>query len=466
MQNESAVRKFKASLAGSLVQPGDEDYNEVRKVYNGMIDKRPRMIARCASVADVITSVNFARENNLCVAIRGGGHNAGGLGIWEDALVIDLSLMKNIQTNVEEKTVLVQAGCLIKELDEATHEIGMAVPAGIIGTTGIAGLTLGGGSGYLTRQYGLTIDNLLEAHVVLADGRYVRASSTENKDLFWAIRGGGGNFGVVISFLFKLHPVHTVYAGPMFWDLGDTVEMLKWYRDFMVRAPEELYGFFATLTVPPADPFPEALQLKKVCGIIWCHTGPVEEAEKAFQPIRDFKKPLLDWVKSIPFPALQTMFDRFYPTGMQWYWKGDFVNELSDKAIDLHFKYAKELPTWRSTMHLFPINCAAAKVGKKDTAWNFRDANWSEVIVGVDPDPENKELIIKWARDYWNDLHPYSAGGAYVNFMMEEGDERIRAAYGENYERLVAIKNKYDPNNFFRVNQNIRPMLATSPGEI
>lgn len=467
MQNEIAIQEFKTALRGSLVQPNDKEYDEVRKVYNGMIDKRPRMIARCADVADVIACVNFGRDNNLVVAIRGGGHNAGGLGIWDDALVIDLSLMKGIHIDIEEKTILVQGGCLLKEVDHATHAVGMAVPAGIIGTTGIAGFTLGGGSGYLTRQYGLTIDNLLEVHIVLADGRYVKASANKNKDLFWALRGGGGNFGVAVAFVFKLHPVHTVYAGPMFWDIDDTIEMMKWYREYIIDAPEEMYGFFTALVVPPVDPFPSALQMKKMCGVVWCYTGPLEEAEKAFQPIRSFKKPLLDWVRPRPFPALQGMFDALYPSGMQWYWKGDFVNELSDKAIELHYKYAKELPTWRSTMHLFPIDKAAAKVGKKDTAWNYREANWSEVIVGVDPDPANKDLITKWAKDYWVDLHPYSAGGAYVNFMMEEGDERIRAAYGDNYEKLVEIKNKYDPHNFFRVNQNIRPsvknMLKAEP---
>lgn len=459
MQNETAIQELRNALRGSLVQPQDKEYDEARKVYNAMIDKRPLMIARCADLADVIACVNFGRENNLCVAIRGGGHNACGLGIWDDALVIDLSLMKGIHIDLEEKTVLVQGGCLIKELDHATHAVGMAVPAGIIGTTGIAGLTLGGGQGYLTRQYGLTIDNLLEAHVVLADGRYVKVSAKENPDLFWALRGGGGNFGVVISFLFKLHPVYTVYAGPMFWDVEDTVEMLKWYREYIVDAPEEMYGLYTALTVPPVAPFPEELQMRKMCSVIWCYTGPPEKAEKAFQPIRSFKKPLLDWVGPKPFTSLQTMFDPFYPTGLQWYWKGDFVNELSDKAIELHYKYAKELPTWRSTMHLFPIDRAAAKVGKNDTAWNYREAKWSEVIVGVDPDPANKDLITKWAKDYWKDLHPYSAGGAYINFMMEEGDDRIRAAYGDNYEQLVKIKNKYDPHNFFRVNQNIRPSI-------
>jgi UDP-N-acetylenolpyruvoylglucosamine reductase len=460
MQNETAILELSNALRGSLVQPQDKDYDEVRKVYNGMIDKRPRMIARCADVADVIACVNFGRENDLCVAIRGGGHNAGGLGIYDDALVIDLSPMKGIHIDVEEKTVLVQGGCLLKEIDHATHAVGMAVPTGINGTTGIAGLTLGGGLGHLTRQFGLTIDNLLEAHVVLADGSYVKASAKENKDLFWALRGGGGNFGVVVSFLFKLNPVHTVYGGPMLWDVEDTVEVMKWYREYIVNdAPDEMNGFFAALVVPPAAPFPEELQLKKVCGVIWCYTGPLEKAEKIFEPIRSFKKPVLDWVGPMPLPALQTMFDPLFPPGLQWYWKADFVKELSDEAIERHYQHARQIPTWMSTMHMYPINGKAAKTGKKDTAWAYRDANWAEVIVGIDADPGNRDRITKWAREYWEDLHPYAAGGAYVNFMMEEGEDRVKATYGDNYERLVEIKNKYDPHNFFRVNQNIKPSV-------
>jgi hypothetical protein len=457
MTNET-MTSFQNSLNGRLIRPGDSEYDTARKVYNGMIDKRPALIAQCTDVADVITCVNFGRENGMCVAIRGGGHNAGGLGVCDDALVIDLSPMKGIHIDIVEKTVLVQGGCLLKEIDHATHAVGMAVPMGINGTTGISGLTLGGGLGHLTRQFGLTIDNLLEAHVVLANGSYVKASKKENKDLFWALRGGGGNFGVVVSFLFALNPVHTVYAGPMLWDVEDTVEMLKWYRDYIVNdAPDEMNGFFATLVVPPAAPFPEELQLKKMCGVVWCYTGPQEKVEKLFTPIRSFKKPVLDWVGPMPLPALQTMFDPLYPPGLQWYWKADFVKELSDEAVGLHYQFARQIPTWQSTMHLYPINGKAAKVGKRDSAWAFRDANWAEVIVGIDPDPANRDLITNWARTYWEALHPYSAGGAYVNFLMEEGDERVRATYSDNYEKLAEIKMTYDPDNFFRVNQNVKP---------
>jgi FAD/FMN-containing dehydrogenase len=457
MFSESLIQKLRESLKGDLVTPQDSGYNEARKVYNAMINKQPGCFAKCADVADVITCVNVARENNLLLAIRGGGHNAGGLGVADNALVIDLSNMKGIHIDPVAKTVLAEGGCLLKELDHATHAIGMAVPAGIIGTTGVGGLTLGGGLGHLSRKYGLSIDNLLEACMVLADGRYVKASATENPDLFWAIRGGGGNFGVVVSFLFKLQPAGTVYGGPMLYNISEAKDVLKWYRDFIVKAPEDINGFFAFLTVPPVAPFPEHLQLKKMCGVVWCCTSPLEKAEEAFKPIRSFKTPALDWCGPIPLPALQTMFDGLYPPGLQWYWKADFVNEISDKAIDLHIEHGNALPTPHSTMHLYPINGAASKVGSKDTAWNYRHSNWAEVIVGVDPDAANKEKITNWAKAYWNALHPYSAGGAYINFMMEEGEERIKTSYSSNYEQLVAVKNKYDPTNLFRVNQNIQP---------
>ena len=451
---------FKTSLHGNLVLPKDANFDEVRKVYNGMIDKRPAMIVQCADVQDVISSVNFARENNMLLAIRGGGHNAGGLGIADDALVIDLSLMKGIKIDTTSKTVRVQGGCLLKEMDAATHEVGMTVPAGIFGSTGVAGLTLGGGLGYMTRQYGLSIDNLLETEVVLANGDLVKASANENSDLFWALRGGGGNFGVVISFVFKLQPAHTVYGGPMFWDISDTKEMLTWYHNFISKAPDNIYGFFATLTVPPEAPFPEHLHLKKMCGIVWCYTGDLDKAEEVFKPIRAVKTPALDFVGPIPVPALQTLFDGLYPPGYLWYWKADFVKELDEKAIDIHVKYGQTLPTPFSTMHMYPVNGFAGRVGKNDTAWNYRDANYAVVIVGIDTDPINKDKIINWARDYWDAHHPYSAGGAYINFMMDEGEDRIKATYGDNYERLATIKAKYDPNNLFRVNQNIKPRMA------
>jgi FAD/FMN-containing dehydrogenase len=457
MLKEEAIAAFRASLRGELIEPRDPSYDEARRVYNAMIDRRPRLIARCADVADVMSAVKFGREQKMLVAIRGGGHNAGGLGVCDDGLVIDLSRMNYVRVDPRKKTVQVGGGALWRDVDHATHAFGLAVPSGIISTTGVAGLALGGGIGYLTRRYGLTIDNLLAVEMVLADGRFVIASAKENSDLFWAVRGGGGNFGVATSFLFKAQPVHTVYGGPMLWPMEDAAEMMRWYRAFITEASDDIYGFFAFHTVPPWPPFPERLYNNKMCGVVWCYTGPVKKAEKIFKPIRKFKTPALDLVGPIPQPALQSMFDRLYPPGMQWYWKADFVRTLPDEAIAQHLKYAQKLPTMQSTMHLYPINGAASRVKRSATAWWYRDATWTEVIVGVDPDPAKKEEISAWAKEYWNALHPYSSGGAYVNFMMEEGEERIRATYGKNYKRLQKIKKRYDPANLFRVNQNIQP---------
>lgn len=454
---KAGIETLKASLRGELLQPADEGYDAARKVYNGMIDKRPALIVRCADVADVIAAVHFGRENKLLVSIRGGGHNAGGLGICDDGLVIDLSLIRYTHVDPEARTVRVGGGSTWGDVDHATHAFGLAVPSGIISTTGVGGLTLGGGLGYLTRKCALAIDNLIAADVVLADGSFVTADEQHHADLFWALRGGGGNFGVVTSFVFKAHPIHTVYAGPMLWDLDKAPEVMQWYREFITQAPDDLNGFFAFLIVPPGPPFPEHLHNKNMCGVVWCYAGPLEKSEATFKPIREKFPPALDFVGPIPHPALQSMFDALFPPGLQWYWKADFVNKLSDEAIRLHVQHGSQLPTMHSTMHLYPINGAARRVGKHDTAWSYRDATWAEVIVGVDPDPAKKDRIIDWARKYWDDMHPHSAGGAYVNFMMEEGEERVKASYRDNYERLVTIKSKYDPANFFRVNQNIKP---------
>jgi hypothetical protein len=318
-------------------------------------------------------------------------------------------------------------------------------------------LTLGGGLGHLTRKCGLAIDNLLGVDMVLADGSFVTASAEENPDLYWAVRGGGGNFGVVTSFLFRTHPIKVVYAGPTFWPLERAAEVLRIYRQLIVNAPEDISGFFAFLVVPPAPVFPEHLHGKAMCGVVWCCTCSPEEADKATKPLRSFGPPALDFVGLIPYPALQSFFDPIYPPGLQWYWRADFVKELSDEAVALHVQHGSRVPTMHSTMHLYPINGAAHRVGKSDTAFSYRDSNWAEVIVGVDPDPANNPKIISWTKEYWNALHPYSAGGAYVNFMMDEGGDRVKASYRDNYDRLAAIKKKYDPANFFRVNQNIQP---------
>ena len=457
MSSQFDTQKLADGLRGELIEPEHPSYEAARKVYNAMIDKRPRMIARCADAADVILAVNFARENDLTLSVRGGGHSGPGLGVCDDALTIDLSPIHGVRVDPKARTVRVGGGATWGAVDHATHPFGLAAVSGIISTTGVGGLTLGGGHGYLTRRYGLTIDNLLEADVVLADGRFVHASPKENDDLFWAIRGGGGNFGVVTSFLFRLHPVHTIYGGPMFWPKEQAAEILTWYADFLPNAPEDVYGFFAFLNVPPGPPFPEPLHGRSVCGIVWCYTGPMDKADKALEPVRKLSKPLFEHVGPAPFPMLQRVHDPFFPPGLQWYWKGDFVREIGEEAVAQHVKYGTALPTMHSTMHLYPVDGAVHRVRSKDTAWTYRDITWSQVIVGVDPDPANNERTMSWARDYWEALHPYSAGAAYINFMMEETPDRIRATYRGNYERLVEVKKKYDPTNLFHVNQNIRP---------
>lgn len=454
---DSELRDLAAGLQGDLMDAEHADYGSCRAVFNAMIQRNPALIARCACVEDVVCCVDFARRNGLLVSVRGGGHNAGGLGVCEGGLVIDLSRMRDVVVDAESRTARVQGGCLWQDVDRATHEHGLAVPSGIISTTGVGGLTLGGGIGHLTRKYGLTIDNLLAADVVLADGSVVTASGSENPDLFWALRGGGGNFGVVCSFLFRAHPVSTVIVGPTLWPMEEAREVMKWYRDFLPAAPVDLNGFFAFLTVPPGPPFPEHLHLKKMCGVVWCYAGPEENADKVFQPIREFGPPALYGIHPAPFPALQSAFDPIYPPGHQWYWRADFVKGLSDEAIDRHVEFGAQLPTWQSTMHLYPIDGAVHRVAPGDTAFSYRDSTWAKVVVGVDPDPANNDRIISWARSYWDALHEYSAGGAYVNFMMDEGQERVRATYRDNYSRLRQVKKRYDPGNLFRVNQNILP---------
>ncbi len=456
MLEPNVIEPLQESLRGGVIRPGDPEFDDARTIYNGMIDRRPAMVVRCANVGDVVRAVKFGRDQGLDTAIRSGGHNGPGLALVDDGLVIDLSPMKGIRVDPEARTARVDAGCTWGDVDHATHAFGLATVSGVISTTGVGGLTLGGGHGYLSRKYGLTIDNLLSADVVLADGRFVHASETENPDLFWALRGGGGNFGVVTSFEYRLHPVSTVTAGPMFWRLDDLETTLRWYREWLPQADEDTYAFYLTARVPAGDPFPEDIHGEPVCGLLWCHTGTEEEAEAALQEARAVAEPFFEGVGPMPYPVLQSAFDGLYPPGDQWYWKGDFVRELSDEAVAQHVRF-REVPTPQSTMHLYPIDGAVHRVGREETAWNYRDANWSMVIAGVDRDPGNRDLITRWARDYWQALHPHSAGGSYINFMMEEGPDRIRATYGSNYARLRRVKAKYDPENFFHVNQNIEP---------
>ena len=452
-----AARSQLTGFAGELVGPGDAAYDEARSVYNAMISRHPALIAYCTSPADVASVIAFARSHDAVIAIRGGGHNGGGLGVVDDGVVVDLSRINSIDVDAEARTVRVGGGCLWKDVDAVTHEAGGAVPCGVIGTTGVGGLTLGGGIGNIARSGGLTIDNLLEAEMVLADGSIVRAAPDENADLFWAIRGGGGNFGVVTTFVNRMQPVSMVNAGPTFWSIDDAGDVLRAYREFLPAAPRRLNGWFAFVTVPPVPIFPEELHGRKVAAIVWCHTGTPEEAAADMAPMLAAVEPLLHAVGPMPLPALNTFFDPLYPKGHQWYWRADFLRELPDEAIEQHVKFGKAMPTGQSTMHMYPIDGAVQDTGADDTAFSFRDVTWAEVIVGVDPDPALAGTLKSWVVDYFDATHPYSAGGAYVNFMMDEGQERVQATYRDNYARLAQVKAAYDPENVFRVNQNIRP---------
>jgi FAD/FMN-containing dehydrogenase len=457
--HDEKIIKFGESLRGVLIGRDHPDYNEARQVYNGMIDKRPLMIARCADAADVIVAVNFGRDNGLLIAIRGGGHSGPGLGTCDDGLVIDLSMMRGVRVSPEDRTVRVGPGSTSGDVDHATHAFGLAVPFGLVSTTGVAGLALGGGTGYLTRKYGLTIDNLLEADVVLADGSFVTASKTQNFDLLWALRGGGGNFGIVTSFLFQAHPVSMVYAGPIFWEAKHARAIMRAYRDFIPGAPEELGSFVGLKTVPSMDPFPRDYWGGRACAVISSYNGSAEDGEKALAPLLSaLPQPVFNWMGVMPFPAMQGLFDPFFPKGLQWYWKGDFVKSLPDEAIDTHIQLAANAPSELSLMHLYPIDGAVHRVDKDETAWSARDASWSMVIAAIDPNPQQAGPLMRWGKAYWEAVHKFNLGGGYVNFMMDdEGEARVKASYGDNYKRLAALKKKYDPANLFRVNQNVRP---------
>ena len=451
----TGLDELRAAVRGAVIDRDDPSYEAERALFNAMIDRRPELIVRCADVADVIAAVNYGRESGLDTAIRGGGHNGGGLGSVDDGLVIDLSLIRNVRVDPDKRLATVGGGAIWGDVDHATNAFGLAVPAGIISTTGVAGLTLGGGTGHLSRGHGLTIDSLVSADVILADGSFVRASEDENQDLFWALRGGGGNFGVVTSFTFRLHEVDNVVGGPMFWPIERATEILDWYRGFIGEQPEELGGFYNFHKVPPAPMFPEELHLHPVCGVVWCCTDS-ENADELLAPARELN-PVIDGVGEMPLPMLNAAFDPIYSPGDQWYWRADFVNEVPDEAVELNAEWGAKMPTWKSGMHLYPIDGAPQRVGNDETAWAYRDANWVQVIVGVDPEPASAGELRDWCVGYWEALHPHSAGGAYVNMMMEEGQERVQASYRDNYERLAKIKAKYDPDNFFHVNQNIKP---------
>jgi FAD/FMN-containing dehydrogenase len=457
---DQIIANLKTRFRGPVIGPQDPDYDSARALYNGMIDKRPRLIARCVDVADVIAAVDFGREQGLLIAIRVGGHNGPGLGSCNDGLMIDLSLLKGVRVDPSNRTVRVEAGCTSGDVDHATHAFGLAVPFGIVSTTGVAGLTLGGGTGYLTRKHGLTIDNLLEADIVLADGTFVTASKSQHPELFWALRGGGGNFGVVTSFLFQAHPVRMVYAGPIFWDAAKHGQaVMRAYRDFLPTTPEDLGAFVGLKTVPSMDPFPKEHWGKRACAVISAFNGPAAEGEKLMaRLLQALPAPLFNWMGEMPFPAMNALFDPFFPKGLQWYWKGDFVKSLPDEAIDTHIAQAAKAPSEISLMHLYPIDGAVRRVSSDASAWRMRDATWSMVIAGIHPDPTQADALKSWGRNYWKAIHPFNLEGGYVNFMMDdEAEGRVAATYGDNYKRLASGKAQYDPKNLFRVNQNIQP---------
>jgi FAD/FMN-containing dehydrogenase len=455
-----ALEELRGALRGEVIGPEDPAYEAARNVHNAMIDKRPAAVARCVDAADVMSAVRQARKWGLEIAVRGAGHSAAGLGTVDGGVVIDLSPQRWVQVDPAARTVRAGGGAQLGDVDHASHAFGLAVPLGVLSTTGIGGLVTGGGIGYLARKHGLSIDNVRSIDLVLADGSFVRASADENPDLFWAVRGGGGNFGIVTAFEFEAHPVSTVIGGPTLWHLDRTEEVLSFFEQTMAsdETPDELGGFFAFVTVPPGPPFPEELHLQKMCGVVWCWTGAPEDADAVFAPVRDLR-PALDGIQAMPFPALQSAFDPLFAPGLQLYWRGDFVESLSDDAIKAHTALGPTLPTMLSTVHIYPINGAAGRVAPDATAWNYRSARYAEVIVGVDPEPANAELVRSWCIDYYDRTHPFAAsgGGGYVNFTSDTGDERVRAAYGSNYERLARIKSTYDPDNVFHLNHNIPP---------
>jgi FAD/FMN-containing dehydrogenase len=451
------MEKFISAIQGKVVRREDAEYESARRVYNADIDRKPLLIIQCADAADVVHCVNYARETKLPAAVRGGGHSAPGFGTCDGGLVIDLSRMRGVRVDPERSTVRVEGGCTWGDVDRATHEFGLATPGGIISTTGVGGLTTGGGFGYLSRRYGLACDNLISAEIVTADGQ-IRAASTErNPDLFWAIRGGGGNFGIAVSLEFRLHPVTQLYAGPILYPLEQAAGVLRLFRDFMRTAPREVNAFFAFLVVPAGLPFPEPLHGKTVCAIMCAGSGDAAEAEALTKPLREFGPPLVALAHPMPYPFLQSIFDGLLPPGLHHYWKADFMRELSEEAIAEHVKYGPLVPNIHSAVHIYSMDGAVQDVGAAETAFAYRDVKFVHIIAGITPDPVSLPGYREWTREYWAALHPHSAGGAYVNFLMDEGEERIASSYTGNGGRLAAIKAKYDPLNVFRVNQNIKP---------
>jgi len=453
------IKALTEAVRGRVITASDSDYDDARAVYNAMHDRKPRAVIQCVDSADVMAAVAAGRDGGLDLAIRGGGHSVPGFGTVDDGLVIDLSRMNHVRVDPNKRVARVGGGATLGDVDHATYPFGLAAPSGVVSTTGVGGLTLGGGIGYLTRSHGLSIDNLLSADVVLADGRQVTASDYQNEDLFWALRGGGGNFGIVTSFEFQLHEVGDVVGGPLFYEFDDAAAVLQCYRDYIAEAPEPFGCFFGWQIAPPLPFIPEDRVGDLFCVLVTCWNGPHAEAEQVLRPLRDAAEVKAENVGVMPFPALQSAFDDLVPKGMQNYWKADFIDELTDDAIAVHIEHGKKTPHVSSSMHLHPINGAAQRVGADETAFRHRDKNFAPVIVGIWPDSADNEANIAWVRDYYAAIHPHSGGnGGYVNFMSSDDDHRVVENYGANYERLASVKATYDPNNLFHVNQNIAPV--------
>jgi FAD/FMN-containing dehydrogenase len=453
----STIETLREQVRGSVITPQDDGYDEARVVYNAMIDRRPAVIVRAANAGDVMAAVNLARTDGLDLAVRGGGHSVPGFGTCDDGVVIDLSGMRGVRVDPAEMTARAEGGATWGDFNAATYPFGLATTGGIISTTGVAGLTLGGGIGYLTRGCGLSLDNLISADVVTADGRFVVASEREHSDLFWAIRGGGGNFGIATSLEFRLHPVKDVYGGPMFFELSEIANVLGFFRDYIADAPEEMGAFPAFQIAPPLPFIPEDRHGDTLIAMVACWSGPMEQGESALKPFHDVAPVVAEFVGPMPYPALNSAFDGLVPAGLQHYWKASFVTELTDEAIAAHVQHGPDVPVVNSTVHIYPINGAAHRVEADATAFAYRDANFATVIAGMWPDPADNEANIGWVKDYYEATAPLSEEGGYVNFMSDDDQGRIRANYRGNYDRLVEVKRRYDPDNLFHMNQNIRP---------
>jgi FAD/FMN-containing dehydrogenase len=451
------IEQLRAEVRAPILLSSDPGYDEARAVHNGMFDRHPQVIVRAEQVADVIGAVNFAREAGLDLSIKGGGHSAPGFGTNDGGVVIDLSLMRYVHVDPTARTARTGGGATWGDFNYATHAYGLATTGGIISTTGVAGLTLGGGIGHLARGYGLSLDNLVSAEVVTADGQVRTANSRQNEDLFWALRGGGGNFGVVTSFEFQLHPVRDVYVGLFLYEIDQAGNLLRFYRDFIKDAPEE-YGCFPAFQIAPPLPFiPESRHGDTFCLAVVHWAGPLDQGEQAMKPFRDLAPVVAEMVGPMPYPALNSAFDALYPKGIRAYWKGNFVTELTDAAIEAHLAYGPKVPELSATMHLYPINGACHRVGAEDTAFAYRDANFATVILASWSDPAVDGERIQWVRDYYDATAPHSEPGGYINFMDDDDQSRVRDNYKGNYDRLVAIKRTYDPDNLFHLNQNIAP---------